>query len=230
MTLALAFLGGLISCLSPCVLPVIPVFVSNVAGGTAPTALAGTGASGSVAVAGRARAAGFLLGFAGVFVVLWVSLGLGGFALFEAVPVARPLAGLAIVGLGVLTIAGWQPMLRVGRWGEASSFGGSWLLGAGIAVGWTPCIGPTLGAILTLAAASATVWAGAALLVAYALGMAVPFLAVAFGLGRVRPLMSTLARHHRPVQVASGGLIAVVGALVATNAFSRLAGLVPWIF
>lgn len=230
MTLAIAFLGGLISCLSPCVLPVIPVFVSHVAGGTAPTALAGAGASSSLAVAGRGRAGGFLLGFAGVFVVLWVSIGLGGFALFDAVPVARQIAGLAIVGLGVATIAGWQPMLRVGRWGGASSFGGSWLLGAGIAVGWTPCIGPTLGAILTLAAASTSVWAGAALLVAYAFGMAVPFIAVAFGLGRVRPLMSTLARHHRPVQVVSGGLIAVVGALVATNAFSRLAGLVPWIF
>lgn len=230
MTLALAFLGGLVSCLSPCVLPVIPVFVGHLAGGMALPGLAGAGPSGSVAVAGRAPAAGFLLGFAGVFVALWVSVGLGGFVLFDAVPVARQLAGFAIVGLGVATIAGWQPMLRVGRWQGASSFGGSWLLGAGIAVGWTPCIGPTLGAILTLAAASTTVFAGAALLVAYALGMAMPFIAVAFGLGRVRPLMNRLERHHRAVQVVSGGFIAIVGLLVATNAFSRLAGLVPWIF
>ena len=77
---------------------------------------------------------------------------------------------------------------------------------------------------------SHAVWAGAALLVAYALGMAVPFVAVAFGLSRFRPAMRAFARHHRAVQVASGSLIATVGILVATNAFGRLAGLVPWAF
>ena len=81
-----------------------------------------------------------------------------------------------------------------------------------------------------MAAASTTVWAGAALLVAYAAGMAVPFLAVAFGLSRVRPLSRFLSVHHRAVRVATGGLIAVVGMLVATNAFSRLAGLIPWVY
>ena len=227
MTLAIAFLGGLISCLSPCVLPVIPVFVSNLAGG------AGAGApfSGSgFTTAARFRAAGFLLGFAGVFIALWVSIGLVGFALFDGVPIARQIAGVAIVVLGVATIAGWQPTLSVGRWGGAGSFGGSFLLGAGVAVGWTPCIGPTLGAILTMAAASATVWAGAALLLAYALGMAVPIVAVGLGLSRMRPLARTLARHHRGFQIGSGVLIAGVGILVATNSFGRLAGLVPWPF
>ena len=223
MTLALAFFGGLVSCLSPCVIPVIPVFVSTVAGGAAASRV-------TAAPAARYRATGFLLGFAGVFVSLWVSLGLIGFALFDTMPFARTLAGSAIVALGGATILGWQPTLSVGRWGGASSFGGSFLLGVGVAVGWTPCIGPTLGAILTLAAASATVWAGAALLVAYALGMAVPILAVALGLSRVQPLLRAMAGHHRAFQVASGALIAAVGALVATNAFGRLAGLVPWPF
>ena len=223
MTLAVAFLGGLVSCLSPCVIPVIPVFVSAVAGGP------GGGTIGLTAGA-RHRAVGFLLGFAGVFVALWVSLGLIGFALFDAVPVARQVAGIAIVGLGIATIAGWQPMVSAGRWGGAGSFGGSFLLGAGVAVGWTPCIGPTLGAILTLAAASTTVWAGAALLLAYALGMAVPIAAVALGLSRARPLMRALTHHHRAFQVSSGLLIVGVGVLVASNAFGRLAGLVPWPF
>lgn len=230
MTLAVAFLGGLISCLSPCVLPVIPVFVGHLAGG------AGHDPSGQgIGVArpnptGRYRAAGFLFGFAGVFVVLWVSLGLIGFALLSVVPIARQAAGVVIVALGVVTIAGWQPVLAVGRFGGAGSFSGSLLLGAGVAVGWTPCIGPTLGAILTLAAASASVWSGAALLVAYAFGMAVPFIAVALGLSRFRPMSRALARHHRPVQVLTGFLIVGVGVLVTTNAFSRLAGLVPWGF
>jgi cytochrome c-type biogenesis protein len=81
-----------------------------------------------------------------------------------------------------------------------------------------------------MAAASGTVWSGAFLLFAYAAGMAVPFLVVAFGLSRFRRLARTLARHHRAFQVVSGALIVGVGLLVATNAFSRLAGLVPWAF
>lgn len=229
MTLAVAFLGGLVSCLSPCVIPVIPVFVGYVAGAGVGPPIAGAATNPATAAA-RYRAGGFLLGFAGVFVALWVSLGLVGFALFDTVPLARQLAGLGIVGLGLATIAGWQPMVSIGRWGGAGSFGGSVLLGAGVAVGWTPCIGPTLGAILTLAATSSTVGAGAALLVAYTLGMAIPFIAVAVGLSRVRPVMRALTRHHRAFQVGSGSLIAGVGVLVATDAFGRLAGLVPWSF
>lgn len=227
MTLAVAFLAGLVSCLSPCVLPVLPVFVAYVGGAGRASDI-----SGAVTVDGRGRqrAIGFLLGFAGVFVALWVSLGLVGFALLSTVPALRPIAGLAIVALGAATILGWQPHIAGGRFGGSGSFGGSFLLGAGVAIGWTPCIGPTLGAILTMAAASGTVWSGAILLIAYAAGMAIPFLAVAFGLSRFRPLARTLARHHRAFQVASGTLIVGVGVLVATDAFSRLAGFVPWAF
>ena len=218
MTLAVAFMAGLISCLSPCVLPVIPVFAAYVSGGR-------VGGGSNV---GRARAAGFLLGFAGVFVLLWISLGLVGFALLEAIPTLRLVAGIAIIVLGVATVVGWQPMMGLGRWQGAGSLGGSFLLGAGVAVGWTPCIGPTLGAIITLAAASQTVGAGAALLVAYGLGMAVPLAVIGLGLSRLRPFVRFLAAHHRALQVASGTLIVGVGILVATGAFGRLAGLVPW--
>lgn len=221
MTLAVAFLGGLISCLSPCILPVLPVFTAYVGGG---------GTATMSPSAARLRAAGFLIGFAGVFVALWVSLGLIGFALLSTVPALRPVAGAAIVALGVATMLGWQLRLPAGWLGSGGSFGGSFLLGAGVAVGWTPCIGPTLGAILTMAAASDSVWAGAALLAAYAAGMAVPFLGVAFGISRLRPLTRLLSRHRRAFNVATGALIAIVGVLVATNAFTRLAGLIPWGF
>ena len=225
MTIAVAFFGGLVSCLSPCVLPVLPVF----------TAYVGTGGSRTPAQQPTrdrrwARGAGFLLGFTGVFVALWVSVGLVGFALLSSIPGLRPVAGAAIVLLGIATIAGWKPSITAGRFGAGGSFGGAFLLGAGVAIGWTPCIGPTLGAILTMAAASDTVTAGAMLLVAYAAGMAVPFLAVAFGASRIRPLSPFLARHERAFTAFSGALIAVVGILVATNGFSRLAGLVPWVF
>ncbi len=219
MSLAVAFLGGLISCLSPCVLPVIPVFTAFVGGGRLEAADTHS----------RLRAAGFLVGFAGVFVALWVSLGLVGFALFDVVPALRPVAGIVIICLGLATIFGWQPVLAFGRWRGAGSVGGSLLLGAGIAIGWTPCVGPTLGAIITMAAASQTVAAGGALLVAYALGMALPLAAIGLGLGHVRPLVRLLGAHHRAFQIASGTLIAGVGLLVAIGAFGRLAGLIPWV-
>jgi len=226
MTIGLAFLGGLISCLSPCVLPVIPVFLAQLQGGAPASITAdGTMVAGSRS---RARAVGFLLGFAGVFVLLWVSLGLGGNVLIQAAPSLRPVAGGAIVALGIVTIAGWRPQLSLGRWGGAGSVGGSFVLGTSIAIGWTPCIGPTLGAILSLAAAASSVWIGAVLLVAYAAGMAVPLALVALGIGRARPLMAFVERHQGVVRVVSGGLIVSVGILVATNAFSRLAGLVRW--
>jgi len=225
MTLAVAFFGGVISCLSPCVLPILPVFLAQLA---RPDAVS---ASGIRVVGARLRALGFILGFAGVFVLLWLSLGLVGFALLQSVPDLRVLAGAAIVVVGVAMIAGWKPSFSLGgRWGDAGSFGGSFLLGGGVALGWTPCIGLTLGAILTMAAASESILAGGALLVAYAAGMAVPLLVVGLGLTRVRSLMSALARHPRLVQGISGLFLVAIGLLVATNSFAQLAGLMPWTF
>lgn len=228
MTLAVAFLGGLVSCLSPCVLPVIPVFLAQLKGSTPATVTA----DGTIALGrpNRLRALGFLLGFAGVFVILWVSLGLGGSVLLQAMPSVRPVAGAAMIVLGVLTVLGWRMTPFAGTWASGGSFGGSLLLGSGVAVGWTPCIGPTLGAILTLAAAASSVWVGGALLVSYAAGMAVPLALLAVGVSRTRPLMRAVANHQRPVRVVSGTLIIAVGILVATNGFARLAGLVPWVY
>lgn len=223
MTLGLAFLGGMVSCLSPCVLPVLPVFLTQLRGGHSPA-----GSNGSHRA--RAPAAGFLLGFTGVFVLLWIALGLGGSILLQSVPLLRLPAGLLIAVLGFALMVGWEPSIGSGRWRTGGSFVGSLMVGSGVAIGWTPCIGPTLGAILSLAAASDSVWMGAALLVAYAIGMVVPLVAVALGLGRTRRLASLVSRHHAVTRFASGMVMVVVGALVATNGFARLAGLVPWRF
>lgn len=227
MTLVVAFLAGLVSCVSPCVLPVLPVYAGYVAGGT------GAGWSGGPAVASATsspggatwRAVGFLVGFLGVFVVLWVSVGVVGFVLMSAIPLVRQVTGGLIITMGLLMIAGRHPMLvlptRLGR----VRGGGPLLLGAGVAVGWTPCIGPTLGAILALAASASTAGAGLLLLLAYAAGLAVPFLAVLIGLRRFRGLAGWLAERRRIVDVATGTLVSVVGVLVFTGAFARLAGL-----
>jgi cytochrome c-type biogenesis protein len=214
MTLAIAFLAGLVSCISPCVLPVMPVFAGYIAGGG--------GASFSAAPMGRAI--GFLIGFLGVFVLLWASLGLVGFALIQTVPLARVIAGALIIAMGLAMVAGFHPMLAIPI-GARLAGGAPVLLGAGVAVGWTPCIGPTLGAILTLAASSPTVATGTLLLVAYALGLAVPFVLVLLAYTRVRRLSTWFVAHRRGVEMASGALVAGVGVLVLTGLFARLAGL-----
>lgn len=227
MTLAVAFLAGLVSCVSPCVLPVVPVYAGYVAGGagTGWTSGLGAGALASPASSATWRALGFLLGFLGVFVVLWASVGLVGFALLSTVPLLRQLTGALIVAMGVLMIVGRHPMLTVPARLTKVGRGGPVLLGAGVAVGWTPCIGPTLGAILALAASATTVGAGLLLLLAYAVGLAVPFLVVLVALRRFRALAAWLAERHRVVDVVTGTLVVGVGVLVFTGAFARLAGL-----
>lgn len=228
MTLAVAFLAGLVSCLSPCVLPVVPVYAGYVAGG------AGAGGTGSPLAAHGAspaggstwRAIGFLLGFLGVFVLLWASIGVVGFALMSTVPILRQVTGVAIVAMGVLMIAGRHPMLALpARLGTVGGAGGPLVLGAGVAVGWTPCIGPTLGAILGLAASAPSAGSGLLLLLAYAAGLAVPFLAVLVALRRFRRLAIWLGERHRAVDVVTGTLVVGVGVLVFSGAFARLAGL-----
>ena len=228
MTLAVAFVAGLVSCVSPCVLPVVPVYAGYVAGG------AGAGWSGSFLATPPAsppsaatwRAIGFLLGFLGVFVVLWASIGVVGFALMSTVPVLRQVTGAAIVAMGVLMIAGRHPMLAMpARLGSVGGASGPLVLGAGVAVGWTPCIGPTLGAILGFAASAPTVGSGFLLLLAYAAGLAVPFLIVLVALRRFRRLAGWLGERHRGVDVLTGTLVVAVGVLVFTGAFARLAGL-----
>ena len=226
MTLALAFVAGLVSCLSPCVLPVVPVYAGYVAGGGGPLAPVRPYAAGASKATGATwRAAGFLIGFLGVFVALWASVGLVGFALLSTVPLLRQATGALIVAMGLLMIAGRHPMLllpaRLARLGR----GGPLLLGAGVAVGWTPCIGPTLGAILAFAASAPTAGSGLLLLLAYAAGLAIPFLLVLVAMRRFRRLTDVLQRRQRGIEVVTGGLVAFVGVLVFTGAFARLAGL-----
>lgn len=228
MTLAVAFLAGLVSCLSPCVLPVLPVYAGYVAGGTGGGWSRASLAAPAVwrAEGSTWRAIGFLIGFLGVFVMLWASIGVVGFALMSSVPLLRQVTGVAIVAMGMLMIAGRHPMLAMpGRLGSIGGAGGPLVLGVGVAVGWTPCIGPTLGAILGLAASAPSVGSGVVLLLAYAAGLAVPFLAVLVALRRFRRVASWLSQRHRALDVVTGTLVVGVGVLVFTGAFARLAGL-----
>lgn len=233
VSLALAFAAGLLSFISPCVLALVPVYLAFL-GETA------TDSSGGVSAVGWrgpvfGQALLFIAGFSLLFVVLGTSFGLFGSFLFR-VDGARQVAGIAVIAIGLITTGIFGPVLdRVMRIGvrtevlPAARSARALALGALVAIGWTPCIGPVLGAILTMGASSRDAWVAALLLVAYSAGLAVPFLAAAVALPRMRGLLDALRRHHQAVQVVSGVFIMGIGVLILTNAFARMAGLFTFV-
>lgn len=233
VSIALAIAAGALSFLSPCVLALLPVYLAFL--GEAAVAPGAPG--GSAAVATRSvlpQALLFVIGFSVLFVVVGTSIGLFGAPLFR-IPVARQAAGIAVVALGIVTTGAFGPILdrfRIGLDPSALPTARSvraLALGAFVAIGWTPCIGPVLGAILTMGASSGSTPVVALLLAAYSIGLAIPFLVAALAFPRIRPLVEGLRRHHRAVQVASGLLIVVIGVLIFLNAFERLASLFTFV-
>jgi cytochrome c-type biogenesis protein len=234
VTLPLAFAAGLLSFVSPCVLALVPVYVAFLGESVAIPAAGPGGHAAATTPMARAPvvvpALLFIAGFSVLFIVLGISVGLLGSALFRFSE-ARLVAGVAVIVIGLLTTGLFGPILDRWRIGTptdllpASRNARALALGALVAIGWSPCIGPVLGAILTMGASSQDAGRAALLLTAYSAGLAVPFLAAALALPRVRPLLDWLRRHHRAVQVASGLFIVGIGVLILTNAFSWLASL-----
>jgi cytochrome c-type biogenesis protein len=226
ISLAIAFAAGLLSFVSPCVLALLPVYLAFLGDTTV--------ADGSTASVSRTvvvpQALLFVAGFSAVFILVGTSIGVLGGPLFR-VPEIRQAAGIAVIILGVLTTGVFGPVLdRFGIGLDASVLPSarsarSLALGAFVAVGWTPCIGPVLGAIYTMGASTSSAPAVAALLTAYSFGLAVPFLVAAVAFPALRPLVTFLRRHHRAVQLVTGLLIVAIGVLIYLNAFARLAGL-----
>jgi len=227
--LFVAFAAGLLSCASPCVLPLVPAYLGYLTG-TASPAVSGSG-PGAAAVAVRARAGpspffhalSFVSGFSLVFVVLGTSIGVVGFLLRDHQDVLAKGAGVLLIILGlhlsrVITIPfleeerRWQysPTRRLG-------YTRSFLVGSAFSVGWTPCVGPTLGAILALAATSSTVWQGGLLLVIYSFGLAIPFLAMGLAFNATRGVYERIRPFMGVVNLLSGILIIIVGILIFTE-------------
>jgi cytochrome c-type biogenesis protein len=223
VSLALAFIAGVLSFVSPCVLALVPVYLAFLGEGAAREDARGP-------VMGQALL--FVLGFSVLFVLLGVSVGLLGQPLFGTDrPLVRQVAGVLVLALGVVTTGIFGPvldritlrapmeMLPAARSARAVS------LGVLVGIGWTPCIGAVLGAILTLGLSSQDVGVAVLLLTAYSAGLAVPFLLAAVALPRTKPVLDWLRRHHRAVQVVSGLFIMFTGVLIFTDAFARMAGL-----
>ncbi len=220
--LLVAFAAGILSFLSPCVLPLVPSYVGFLTGMT----LDETSARRRVALT---HALLFVAGFSFVFILLGASATALGAALRHYQVWLQRAGGVLIIGFGLVCLGvfktGWlERERRLQLQHKPVGFLGSALVGMAFAFGWTPCIGPVLGAILGLAATSADVSRGMLLLGVYSAGLAVPFLAAAFALDAFLEWFQRFRRYLPWVMRASGALLIFVGLLLVTGEFTRLAG------
>ena len=220
----LAFAAGFVSFVSPCVLPLVPGYLSTVCGLT-PSEL--RGARGAALRSVLTRATLFILSFSLIFVLLGMTAtGLGN-ALFENRTTLEKVAGVAIIALGAFFVLAlflpllnreWHPdslMKRVGR-------GGPLIAGAAFAIAWTPCVGPALASILGLAATNDSVAEGGALLAVYSAGLAVPFLLTALAFNKATTAFGWIKRHYAVINGIAGVLLIGIGVLVLTGELTRL--------
>ncbi len=221
-----AFLAGLLSFLSPCVLPLVPGYVSLISG---------TGATELEAEQRRLlrtvmlNSVMFILGFSIVFITLGAVATTVGQAIVRYKSLLTDVAGVVVIlfGLhltGVFKIKALYADKRLHNIKGSGSAFGAFVIGFAFAFGWTPCVGPILAAILLLAGSQDSVSKGVALLAVYSLGLAIPFLLTSLGIERFLHFYGGFRRHLHKVEVASGVLLIAIGALIFTRHFTILSG------
>jgi len=225
-SLLAAFTAGLLSFLSPCILPLIPAYLSFISGVSLnEMRKEEAGADSSVKVFSNALF--FVIGFSFVFVALGASATFLGKFLIAELGVLRRVAGVLVILLGLLVLG----VFRVGfldqekRYHrERKSFGlfGSFLVGMAFAFGWTPCIGPILAAILFVASTKETVFQGIGLLGVYSAGLGIPFLLAALAVDRFLRVSSWIKKHFQAIKITSGLLLIAVGILMLTDDLTRI--------
>lgn len=228
LSFGLAFVAGLVSFLSPCVLPLVPSYVTFVTGMT----LDELTANGRHAARRRAalHALLFVLGFSLVFVALGATATALGATLRRALPLLQQIGGVVIAAfglsmLGVLRLPSLMRERRVHLASKPAGLAGSVLVGVAFGAGWTPCIGPVLAAILLYAGMEATMTRGMLLLVAYAIGLGIPFLVAAVGLNWYLAGARRVMRWLRPLELGAGVLLVVMGVMLFTGRFTMLSNL-----
>ncbi|NLU84132.1 cytochrome c biogenesis CcdA family protein [Rhodococcus sp. HNM0569] len=234
LALGACVLAGLVSFASPCVVPLVPGYLSYLAGivGADAPAVTATEASTRTRSRGRYRVAGaaalFVAGFTVVFVLATASV----FGVISALTVNREIlmrvGGVVTIAMG-LVFVGLVPALQRDTRLEPrriSSLAGAPLLGAVFALGWTPCLGPTLAGVISLAAGTegATAARGVALIVAYCVGLGLPFVVLALGSARALRGVGWLRRHARVVQIVGGIMLVLVGVALVTGAWDQFVG------
>lgn len=218
-SLFLAFAAGVVSFVSPCCLPLVPGYLATVCGKPIGDDHV------DPAVIGRSLV--FIVGFSSVFILLGLSATAIGSFLFDNQDLLRRIAGAMILLMGAFFIGSayvtrlnrdWRPFGLMERAGSS----GPLFAGVAFALAWTPCVGPTLGAILGLASLESSVTEGAALLAVYSAGLAVPFLLAAVAYGATQRSFGWIRRHYAAIQLMSGLVLVAMGVLVFTNELFRL--------
>lgn len=223
----LVFGAGVLSFLSPCVLPLVPPYLTYMSGASFDQLRDDGATAGVIWQKSVFTSLFFIAGFSIVFTLFGATATAFGQAFRQALPIITPIAGLFIIAmglhfLGVFRIGFLDRQLRHNGPGVASGPVGGFLLGLAFAVGWTPCIGPVLAAILAVASTKETALDGAALLGLYSLGLGVPFLLAGIAIGPFLTFFSGFKKHLGTVEKVMGGFLVITGLLFLTGQFTRI--------
>ena len=221
VTLLAAFAAGFLSFVSPCVLPLIPGYISFVSGISVDEMKADTAPSASRLQVFLTSLA-FVIGFSIVFVALGASATAIGKFMFAKLPLLSKIAGVILIvfglhTMGVFRLAFLETEKRVHSQRKPAGPLGAMLVGIAFAFGWTPCIGPILGGILAIAGSKNTVSEGITLLAVYSLGLGIPFLLTSLAINQFFSAAKRIRKHYHAVEVTSGVLLIAIGLLIVTG-------------
>jgi len=221
-----AFTAGLLSFLSPCVVPLVPVYLASLVG---PEILETKASRRRIPI--FLHSLSFVAGFSIIFVTLGAIAGLTGFAINPSSALLNKIAGGLVIAFGLFMLAALKiPWLNYEKrlspsLGSTTGYLRSLLTGAIFSLAWTPCVGPILGGILTLALGSETAWHGAYLLAIYSLGLGLPFLIIGAAFDSISPLLRRIHRYSNLIYIISGLLLIAIGALILTNSLTWFSSL-----
>ena len=226
ISLIVAFGAGLLSFLSPCVLPLAPVYLASLCGPEIYDARAAR-----MRMPLFLHSLSFIAGFSAIFIALGAIAGLTGFAIGSGSAVLNKIAGSLLVVFGLFMLAALKvPWLNYEKRlslsvSHTTGYLRSFLIGAVFSLAWTACVGPILGGILAIASVRATAWQGAYLLAVYSLGLGLPFLIVGAAFDSVRPLLRRINQYSKLIYIISGLLLIGVGVLILTDNLTWLSSL-----
>lgn len=223
VSLLVAFGAGLASFVSPCVLPLVPVYFASLCG---PEILDPKAAISRIPI--FLHSLSFVLGFSLVFTMMGVLVGLTGIVISPYSVVVRQVVGSLLIVFGLFMLAALRvPWLNYERrlapsLGTTTGYLRSFLTGGIFCLAWTPCVSPLLSSVLTLALGSETAWQGAYLLAVYSLGLGLPFLIIGAAFGSITPLLRRINRYSKWIYIISGLLLIAIGILILTNRLAWL--------
>ena len=221
VTLLAAFAAGFLSFVSPCVLPLIPGYISFVSG-ISVDEMRGDTAPATSRLQVFLTSLAFVIGFSLVFIALGASATAIGKFMFAKLPLLSKIAGVILIvfglhTMGVFRLAFLETEKRVHSQRKPAGPLGAMLVGVAFAFGWTPCIGPILGGILAIAGSKSTVTEGVTLLAVYSLGLGIPFLLTSLAINQFFTAAKRIRKHYHAVEVASGVLLIAIGLLIVTG-------------